>query len=111
VQAQRKRVGLLLLGRLAGTLHNAPSLRADARSWVRAMPTQALGAPAQAPEKSTGEQPVTSGLQLSYAEATKPTGTLKPKAKGQALPQYPLPRRMQHLGARLPDPLVACPGL
>jgi hypothetical protein len=46
------------------------------------LPTQAKGAPALAPENSTGEQPVSSGRQLSYAEASKPSGTLKPTAKG-----------------------------
>jgi hypothetical protein len=45
------------------------------------LPTQAKGTPPQAPEKCMGEQPETSGRQLSYAEATKPSGTLKPTAK------------------------------
>jgi hypothetical protein len=50
-------------------------------------------------KKSTGEQPVTSGRQLSYAEANKPSGTLKPIAKGTgtaavpAAPKAASPRR------------------
>jgi hypothetical protein len=53
------------------------------------LPTQATGAPAQAPEKTTGEQPVTSGVQLSYAEADKPSGTLKTTAKGTGTAAVP----------------------
>jgi hypothetical protein len=53
------------------------------------LPTQAKGAPALAPEKSTGEQPASSGRQLSYAEVSKPSGTLKPTAKGTGTAAVP----------------------
>jgi hypothetical protein len=53
------------------------------------LPTQAKGTPAQAPEKCTGGQPVTSGRQLSYAEANKPSGTLKSIAKGTGTAAVP----------------------
>jgi imidazolonepropionase-like amidohydrolase len=46
------------------------------------LPTQARGAPALAPEKSTDEQAVSSGQQLSYTEVSSTSGTLKPTAKG-----------------------------
>jgi hypothetical protein len=53
------------------------------------LPTQAKGASALATEKSTGEQPATSGRQHSYAEETKPSGTLKPTAKGTGTAAVP----------------------
>jgi hypothetical protein len=63
------------------------------------LPTQAKGAPAIAPEKSTGEKPATSGRQLSYSQVSKPSGTLKPTAKETstaavpAAPKAASPRR------------------
>jgi hypothetical protein len=53
------------------------------------LPTQAKGAPALAPEKSTGEQPASSGRQLSNAEVSKSSGTLKPTAKGTGTAAVP----------------------
>jgi hypothetical protein len=53
------------------------------------LPTQAKGATAVEPEKFTGEQPATSGRQLSYAEVSKPSGTLKPTAKGTGTAAVP----------------------
>jgi hypothetical protein len=75
------------------------------------LPTQVKGAPALATEKSTGVQPASSGRQLSYAEATKPSGTLKPTAKGTGTAAVPAATKHAALGARLPDHPVACPGL
>jgi hypothetical protein len=53
------------------------------------LPTQAKGAPALTPEKSTGEQTEFSGRQLSYAEVSKPSGTLKLTAKGTGTDAVP----------------------
>jgi hypothetical protein len=53
------------------------------------LPTYARGSPALAPEKSTGEQPASSGRQLSYAEVSKPSGTIKPTAKGTGTAAVP----------------------
>jgi hypothetical protein len=53
------------------------------------LPTQAKGALAIAPEKSTGEQTATSGRQLTYAEVSKPSGTLKPTVKGTGTAAVP----------------------
>jgi hypothetical protein len=53
------------------------------------LPTQVKGAPALAPEKSTGEQPASRGRQLSYAEVRKPSGTPKPTAKGTGTAAVP----------------------
>jgi hypothetical protein len=64
------------------------------------LPTKAKGAAALAPEKSTGKQSASSGRQLSYAEVSKPSGTLKPTAKETGTAAAPAasseaaPRRM-----------------
>jgi hypothetical protein len=53
------------------------------------LPTQAKGAPALEPEKSTGEHPASSGRQLSYVEVSKPSGMIKPTAKGTGTAAVP----------------------
>jgi hypothetical protein len=53
------------------------------------LPTQVKGTRANVAEKSTGGQGASSDQQLSYAEVSKPSGTMKPTAKGTVTAAVP----------------------